>query len=105
MQVQVKLATGGWLPGAVIVMVRVAVPVAPCGSFAVSVIVCVPTESVVFVSDAPVPNAPSRLLVHTSAAPARAPLSGSVALPGKVTLAPCANVALVAGAVIVAVGG
>ena len=40
--------------GAVIVIERVAVPVAPCESFAVSVMVCVPTERLVVENDVPV---------------------------------------------------
>src|SRR5690349_21120317 len=82
-QLIVKLAVGAWLPPPddVIVIVRVAVAVAFCESFAVSVIVCVPTDSVAVEKLVPVPIWPSRLDVQTSDAPVSAPSSGSVAEP------------------------
>src|SRR5205085_6635904 len=59
----VIVAVGAVL-GAVIVIERVAVPVAPFESFAVSVIVCVPTESALVEKPVPVPIWPFRLLVQ-----------------------------------------
>ena len=99
--------TGGWFgpEATVIVMVRVSVPVAPCESVAVSVIVCVPTDRLDLENDVPVPICPSMLLVHTSDAPDNAPSSGSFADPLNDTAAPCANEALFVGAEISAVGG
>ena len=84
--------------------VRVAVPVAPFESLAVSVMVCVPAESAVVETLAPVPIWPLMLLVQTSDAPDSAPSSTSLPAPVNVTLAPCAYEAPLAGAEMVAVG-
>src|SRR5262245_55657554 len=85
-------------------MVRDAVPVAPCASRAVSVIVCDPTVRLLFENDAPVPIWPSRLLVQTREEPESAPFSGSEAEPEKETDAPCATLAPLLGAEIAAEG-
>src|SRR5258708_13442048 len=97
------LAVGGWNAGAVTVIVIDAVPVAPCESVAVSVMVCVPRDKLLFENDVPVPIAPSMLLVHVNDAPVRTPSSGSLPEPVKVTLVPCTTLVPLAGALIDAV--
>ena len=76
------------------VMLRVAVPVAPCESFAVRVITCDPTDRVDVENDVPVPIWPSMLLVHLSDDPESVPSSRSLPVPTNETLAPITKVAL-----------
>src|SRR4051812_45724978 len=80
-------------------------PVAPFESVAVSVMVCVPPDSVEVVNDTPLPIVPSRLLVHTSDAPESVPSSGSDPLPVNDTVVPISTTVLFAGCEICAVGG
>ena len=60
--------------------------------------------SVVVVTDPPVPNVPSMLLLHTSDAPDNAPSSASLPTPTNETLAPFTAVPPDVGAEIATLG-
>src|SRR2546423_5656881 len=89
--------------GALTTTLMVAVPVAPALSVTAAAIVCVPLDSPLVVSEAPLPRAPSMLELHWMPA-ARFPSSGSVAEPVKVTGRPGADVVPSGGAVILTPG-
>ena len=97
----VIVAVGAWFNT---VMMIASVPVNPPPSVAVSVIVCVPTDNVAL-KLLPVPITPSRLLVHTNAAPVSGPSSGSAADPMNEMSVFDGNCAPSAGEVMVAAGG
>ena len=88
----------------VTVIVRVADAVSPPLSVTAAVSRCVPTESVDTVTLPPLPRAPSRFDVQVRAA-VSVPSCVSLALAANPTALPAVNVALLAGDVIVTVGG
>ncbi len=89
--------------GALTTTVIFAVSVAPALSVTAAVIVCVPLDSPLVVSEAPLPRAPSMLELHWMPA-ARFPSSGSVADAVKVTGRSGANVVPSGGAVMLTTG-
>src|SRR6185503_16533467 len=96
-------AVGGWFGGTIVTVIE-AEPVAPCVSCDVSVIVCVPAESVDVETLVPVPIAPLMLLLHVRAAPVSVPSSASLPLPVNVTVVPCGKLLPLAGPLMAAVG-
>src|SRR5262245_15907760 len=78
-------------------------PVRPSLSVALAVITCVPTESLLTLSAAPLPRLPSRSELHWRRL-ARLPSSTSLAIPTKLIASPRKATAPAAGAVIVTVG-
>ena len=86
------------------VTVTLALTVAPSRSATDAVSVCVPSERPGATTVRPVPRAPSRLDVQTSAAP-RSPSSTSAAVAARSTGLPASNVVPAAGATTRTTGG
>src|SRR5436190_11821606 len=98
----VRLITGGGGAATTFTVID-AVVVRPPESVDEAVIVCVPTDSVFLLTDAPVPRLPLMLDVHTRP-PEIVPSCVSIAVPVNVAVAPCVKVAPLSGPVIVTVG-